>query len=99
MKKVIFRKDQPDFDKHRKRLAFDGLLEKQRQKDRKRLKWNMLVLVIEVLLVLILAYIALSKLSKQSSYNLENKENYTLSLKKSITICHTPSSSGKFDKL
>jgi uncharacterized protein YpmS len=99
MKKVIFRKDQPDFDKHRKRLAFDGLLEQKRQKDRKRLKWNMLVLIIEVLLVLILAYIALSKLSKQSSYHLEYKENYTFSLKKSITICPMPSSLGRLDKV
>jgi hypothetical protein len=86
MKKVVFRKDQPDFEKHRKRLAFDGLLEQQRQKDRKRLKWNMLVLIIEVLLVLFLAYIALSKLSKQSSYHLKDKENHTLISKKIVAI-------------
>ncbi len=67
-KKVIFTNEKPDFKKYKKRLAFDGLLEKKRQKDQKRLRWNLMVLVLEVLLVIAMAYWAVNKLQKPRTF-------------------------------
>jgi hypothetical protein len=63
MGKVVFTKNKPDFEKHKKKLEFDGLLEKKRQKDKQRLRWNLVLVLVEVALVLVLAYWAVAKLA------------------------------------
>jgi hypothetical protein len=63
MTKVVFRKNKPNFEKHKSLTTFDVLLEQHRKKAKKRLKLSLILLVIEVLVVLTLVFVAVYKLN------------------------------------
>jgi hypothetical protein len=87
MTKIIFRKDKPNFEKHKSMHNFDALLEQHRKKAKKRLRLSIVLLLIEVLVVLILVCVAVYKLNslQQSGVvkdKIENLSNFTNFAKK-----------------
>lgn len=81
MTKVIFRKDKPNFEKHKKLNPFDVLLEQHRKKAKKRLQLSLILLLIEVLLVLTLVFVAIYKLNSLKHSEIE-KTNFISLTKK-----------------
>jgi hypothetical protein len=75
MTKIIFRKEKPNFEKHKSLQNFDAILEQHRKKAKKRLQLNIILLVIEVLLVLLFVFFAVYKLNSLQKVEKLNPTN------------------------